>query len=155
MHALSTLTHWPLDDMAVILNIKLSNSLYRICIVWNWSQVNATEQMSIFVQVIAWRCQSTSHYLGQCSPRYMSSCGTNRLQVNLYWPFVRGIHQWWVNVERVSTSWKCIRDWSYKRHTIPSPNGRAMVCLCKNFEENWLHQQHRIVFICSCHYIMT
>ena len=54
----------------------------------NCPQLNAldlTEDKSTLVQVMAWCCQATSHYLSQCWPRsvspYMASLGHNELKL--------------------------------------------------------------------------
>ena len=46
-----------------------------------------TDDQSTLVQVMAWCCQATSHYLSQCWPRSLSPYGVTRPQwVNSLWP---------------------------------------------------------------------
>ena len=49
-----------------------------------WMPLDFTDDKSTLVQVMAWCCQATSHYLSQCWPRSMSPNGVTRPQwVNL------------------------------------------------------------------------
>ena len=41
----------------------------------SWMSLNLTDDKSTLVQVIAWYCQATSHYLNQCWPRFLSPYG--------------------------------------------------------------------------------
>ena len=51
-----------------------------------WMPLDLTDDESTLVQVMAWCCQATSHYLSQCWPRFMSPYGVTRSQwVNLTW----------------------------------------------------------------------
>ena len=51
-----------------------------------WISLYFTDNQSRLVQVMAWCCQATSHYLSQCWPRSMMPYGVTRPQwVNL-WP---------------------------------------------------------------------
>ena len=54
-----------------------------------WSQINKfwiIQWTKVFVQVMAWCHQATSHYLNQCYQRTMMACGVTRLQwVNSLW----------------------------------------------------------------------
>ena len=45
-----------------------------------WMSLDFTDDQSTLVQVMAWCCQATSHYLSQCWPRYLSPYGVTRLQ---------------------------------------------------------------------------
>ena len=45
-----------------------------------WMSLDLTDDKSTFVQVMAWCCQATSHYLSQCWPRSLSSYGVTRPQ---------------------------------------------------------------------------
>ena len=45
-----------------------------------WMPLDLTDDKSTLVQVMAWCCQATSHYLGQCWPRSMSPNGITRPQ---------------------------------------------------------------------------
>ena len=45
-----------------------------------WMSVDFTDDQSTLVQVMAWCCQATSHYLSQCWPRSMSLNGITRPQ---------------------------------------------------------------------------
>ena len=67
-------TYWPLGDVVVILNVCCWNPCGSWALLVNCSQVNATntsDGMITLVQVMAWCCQATSHYLSQCWPRSM------------------------------------------------------------------------------------
>ena len=45
-----------------------------------WMPLDLTDDKSTLVQVMAWCCQTTSHYLSQCWPRYLSPYGVTRPQ---------------------------------------------------------------------------
>ena len=45
-----------------------------------WMSMDFTDDQSTLVQVMAWCCQATSHYLSQCLPRYLSPYGVTRPQ---------------------------------------------------------------------------
>ena len=53
-----------------------------------WMSLDFTDDQSTLVQVMAWCCQATSHYLSQCWPRTLSSYGAtgpqwvNSLRIN-------------------------------------------------------------------------
>ena len=47
--------------------------------------LNLTEDKSTMVQVMAWCCQATSHYLSQCWPRFISPNGITRPQYWINW----------------------------------------------------------------------
>ena len=77
------LTHWPLRDVEVILQMYCSNSIYALMswalILWNWFLMSTTElHSSKLVQVMACCHQATSHYLSQCWPRSLSPYGVPR-----------------------------------------------------------------------------
>ena len=111
--------------MEVILKVFFTNLFYKLI-----SQTHAVNPILVsasganwsrsvyLVQVMAWCCQATSHYLSQCWLGYLSPYGIARPQwvktVPLshqtphddvikwkhfprYWPFVRGIHRSPVN----------------------------------------------------------
>ena len=44
-----------------------------------WMTLDLTDDKSTLVWIVAWCCQSTSHYLSQCWPRSMASLGHNEL----------------------------------------------------------------------------
>ena len=46
----------------------------------SWMSLNLPDNKSTLVQVMAWCCQATSHYLSQCWPRSMSPNGITRPQ---------------------------------------------------------------------------
>ena len=54
---------------------------------------------STLIQIIAWCCQATSHYLGQCRPRSTSTYGITRPQwvnpshLELFWRNINMCHQ--------------------------------------------------------------
>ena len=43
-----------------------------------WMSLDITDDQSTLVQVMAWCCQATSHYLSQCWPRSLSPYGVTR-----------------------------------------------------------------------------
>ena len=45
-----------------------------------WTSLDFTDDQSTLVQVMAWCCQATSHYLSQCWPRSLSPYGVTRPQ---------------------------------------------------------------------------
>ena len=45
-----------------------------------WMPLDLADDKSTLVQVMAWCCQTTSHYLSQCWPRFMSPYGVTRPQ---------------------------------------------------------------------------
>ena len=56
-----------------------------------WIPLDLTDDKSTLVQVMAWCCQATSHYLSQCWPRSMLPNGVTRPQ--------------WVKILTLSYSW--------------------------------------------------
>ena len=81
------LTHWPLGDLDKILKIQFSNLFLLIGIYGSfhdialrWMSQDLTDGESAMVQVMAWCCQATSHYLNQCWPRYMLPYAVTRPQ---------------------------------------------------------------------------
>ena len=80
-HASMGLTHWPLGDLDTILKLQFSISFYwlvsshRLRII-PWDECQGTSP----VQVMAWCCQATSHYLSQCWPSSMSPYVVTRPQ---------------------------------------------------------------------------
>ena len=86
-HIMAKLTHWVLGDVAIISKVLFSNSSHRIAayaFAMKLLPVEDTRSLliekSTLVQVIAWCHQATSHNLGQCWPRFMSSYGFTRPQ---------------------------------------------------------------------------
>ena len=45
-----------------------------------WMPLDLTDEQSTLVQVMAWCCQATSHYLSQCWPRFLSPYDVTRPQ---------------------------------------------------------------------------
>ena len=58
-----------------------------------WMPLDLADDKSTLVEVMAWCCQATSHYLSQCWPRSMSPNGFTRPQ--------------WVKIVR----WNCKENW--------------------------------------------
>ena len=61
--------HWPLGDMEVILKVWSPNTRSKCTsceIVIRWMPQNTFDDKSTLVQVMAWCCQATIHYLSQC-----------------------------------------------------------------------------------------
>ena len=86
-HFILSLTHWPRGDMAVILKVLFSNSLWRTAWVGTcfetahkWLLLKLTNDKSTLTQVMAWCRQATSHYLNQCWPRSMTPYSIMRTQ---------------------------------------------------------------------------
>ena len=74
------LTHCPLADVEITLQVYFSNSFYEMLFceigtcIW-WMPQNPIDGKSAWVQVMAWCHQASSHFLNQCWPRFMSSYG--------------------------------------------------------------------------------
>ena len=61
----------------------------------SWVPQNLINEKSALVQVLAWCCQATSHYLSQCWPRYTPPYGIPRPQwVNSSPPSAVYMRQW-------------------------------------------------------------
>ena len=63
-------THWPLEDVGVILEVSFLNSQnsssgIRFAIALRWMSQNLTDKISTVGQVVAWWRQATSHDLSQ------------------------------------------------------------------------------------------
>ena len=59
---------------------------YQIAL--RWMPLDLTDDKSTLVQVMAWCCQATSHYLSQCWPdlcRHMASLGPHELTIRRLW----------------------------------------------------------------------
>ena len=56
-----------------------------------WMSLNLTADKPTLLQVMAWCCQATSHYLSQCWPRSLSPYGITRPQ----WVNYRNWYQYW------------------------------------------------------------
>ena len=54
-----------------------------------WMSLDFTDDQSRLVQVMAWCCQATSHYLSQCWPRSLSPSGVTRPQPLSCWIVLR------------------------------------------------------------------
>ena len=75
-----------------------------------WIPPNLTDDKSTLVQLMAWCCQATSHYLIQCWPSSMSPYGVTRPQwVNrqqaIAWSNDRYLHVYIVRPHWVKTAW--------------------------------------------------
>ena len=66
----------------VILKLTLVNGGWGISyeIALRWMPLDLTDDKSILVQVMAWCCQASSHYLSQCWPRSLMPYGVTRPQ---------------------------------------------------------------------------
>ena len=79
------LTHWPLGIGGWDIFCKMA---------LRWMSLDLFDDKSTLVQVMAWCCQATSHYLSQCWPRSMSPYGVTRPQwVNSLRPSDAILHQ--------------------------------------------------------------
>ena len=89
-----------------------------------WMPQDLTDDKSTLVQVMAWCCQATSHYLSQCWPKAMSPYGIIRPQwVNelaLGWCMENVIFKLILQIYIMSISWETVpmvvpqeplRDW--------------------------------------------
>ena len=82
------LTHWPLRYFNLNLYFQVIVKLFFYkwwlrYLLWNCPQMNATDDKSTLVQVMAGCRQATSHYLSQCWPWSMSpNCATRPQWVN-------------------------------------------------------------------------
>ena len=82
------ITHWPLGDVAVILNkINYFQAHYRDSILspqceitLGWMPQCFMNEKSTMVQVMAWCHQATCHYLSECWSRPMLPCAIPRPQ---------------------------------------------------------------------------
>ena len=89
---LTVLPHWPLWDVAVILNLWsqeinfMSNSFE---IVFRWMPQNTFDDKSALVQAMAQCHQAPNHHLSQFWPWYISPYGINGAQ----WLYIIGIIQ--------------------------------------------------------------
>ena len=88
----------------VIFKLILVNGGWGISyeIALRWKQLDFTDDKSTLVQVMAWCCQATSHYLSQCWPRSMSPNGVTRPQ--------------WVNSRSLILLWA---QYMWKRSLFP------------------------------------
>ena len=84
--------HWSAID-------GISKSLHRKWLghlLWNYFQMNATRphwwSVNTLVQVMAWCCQATSHYLSQCWPSSVSPYGVTRPQWRIKKNMEHNIH---------------------------------------------------------------
>ena len=68
------------DSKNLTFNLVLLISIFRSSHALLWMPQDLTYDKSTLVQVMAWCCQATSHYLSQCWPRSMSPNGITRLQ---------------------------------------------------------------------------
>ena len=83
-----TVTHWSLRDLGEIFKMQFSilfcwfASSDLLMIINAFSRVprDLGDDKSALVQVMAWCCQVTSHYLSQCWPIFMSPYGITRPQ---------------------------------------------------------------------------
>ena len=83
------LTHWPpgrfqFNCRYVIFKLILLNGGWGISygIAPRWIPLNLTDDKSTLVQLMAWCCQTTSHYLIQCWPSSIASLSHNELTGN-------------------------------------------------------------------------
>ena len=90
----------PLGDAALILEMWFSNSSYKLISRVSPGRLLPCEcytfdDKSTMMQRVDWCCQATSHYLGQCWPRFMSLYWVTRPQfVNSSQPSVAYMPQW-------------------------------------------------------------
>ena len=81
------LTHWTLGD----LNVNFENVIFNLALLigvfktscgnaLRWMPQKLTDGKSTLVEVMAWCCQATTHYLNQCWPRSPTPYGVTRPQ---------------------------------------------------------------------------
>ena len=87
----------------VVFKLTLVNGGWCISyeIALRWMPLDLTDDKSTLVQVMAWCCQATSHYLSQCWPRSMSPNGVTRPQ--------------WVNISRAEENARHFADHIFER----------------------------------------
>ena len=114
------------DYEYTIFNLVLLSGIFRSSYdnALRWMSRDLTDDKSTLVQVMAWCCQATNHYLSQCWPRSMSPHGITRPQ--------------WVNSLRHGDSY--MHEWtrSYLRadsRFAPSQWETALLC---NDVSHWL-----------------
>ena len=102
-----------------------------------WMPQNITNEKSTLVQVMAWCCQTTSHYLSQCWPRFMSPCSVTRPQ--------------WVKMNFVERKCfcfdyyvadRCCEASCWQQISIGLGNGLALNCLLMHIyvtRLEWVH----------------
>ena len=59
-----------------------------------WMSLDITDDKSTLVQVMAWCCQATSHYLSQCWPRSLSPYGVTGPQWVNFWMSTERLTHW-------------------------------------------------------------
>ena len=89
------LTHWPLGNLNEILGHVIFKQILVIdgwgisCeIAPIWMSLDFNDDQSTLVQVMAWCCQATSHYLSQCWPRPLTPYGVTRPQWVKLWLYL-------------------------------------------------------------------
>ena len=68
------------------LNFDWWSFFFQCIFMWNYTVKYANNLELILVQVMAWSCQATSHYLSQCWPRSLSPYGITRRNELTYRP---------------------------------------------------------------------
>ena len=75
----------PFDDVIMHVScgcfslvMPISKLIIHYNVTLEWKPQNLTNGQSTLVQVMAWCCQATTHYLNQCWPRPMSPYGITR-----------------------------------------------------------------------------
>ena len=72
------LTHRPMGSLNEILDMVIDSWGISCDIALIWISLDFTDDQSILVQLMAWCCQATNHYLSQCWPRSLLPYGVTR-----------------------------------------------------------------------------
>ena len=120
--------------------------------VLRWMIQDLTDDKSTLIQVMAWCCQATSHYLSQCWPRSTSPYGVIRPQwVNHHLHTYLQIH---VAMElRETVSWQPTADMetiTVLRHHILHLQDRKMTALTHWSLRDVIYRYHLKCFIFKC-----
>ena len=82
-----TLTHWSLGNLSEVFDKQFSSKFkwfmaeVSFCeFTVRWISIDLTDDKSTLVQVMAWYHQTSSHYLNQCWPSFVTPYGITRPQ---------------------------------------------------------------------------
>ena len=105
-----------------------------------WMSLNFTDDQSALVQVMAWCCQATSHYLSPCWPRSLSPYGVTKPECvnSIVNSMVHQFHLFWLLR-------KCGISSHYMRNSSAwNPDMRSGKQNC-----NRSSTKHRLLHVCS------
>ena len=148
------------------------NGHWGICyeIALRWMPLDLTDEKSTLVQVMAWCCQVTSHYLSQCWPRSMTPNGVTRPQ----WVKIVPLLQWNPSVKAIqddglSKEVACYEAWNkhdlwrmvhgnglnfatLERHSWPFQRGSTVswfITLVKPQSYKYMYSRATIPYYCK------